>query len=548
MKQTTTEHSKPQPEETIKETFESIVIAFILAFVFRAYIVEAFVIPTGSMAPTLLGQHYRVTCDQCGYQFKINYSDEHREKRDRSGRVVAPARWEDGAACPMCLFDIDMAKNARPLPGDRILVHKYIYTVSEPRRWDVVVFKAPHMPDTNFIKRLVGMPNESIRLLDGNVYTQPEGKTQWNIARKSDKPKVQRAVWQPIYHSQYVPRDLGELKGPGERNSSNRWSVPWVAQAGEWDIKGRRSYLFHGGDPGMISFDFQAGGHFRLPGVYPYNQYDRSVFNDDLEDIRLAVALEPQTHTGSISLSTQTRLSGETQTVIANIDLDGTIRLTAINPQSGQPDVLMTAKVPTLKTGQATPIEFWAVDQELSVWINGQRELRYLYSDSLDSQQLVKRPPPLKIPRISIEMTGGAATLHRVELDRDLFYASSNVKPARGGMIRDARGNVIASHIKPMKLFDNEFFCIGDNNPLSDDGRFWSPGKTTNNSEYVNPNALWVRDRYFDQALDDDSRDGIVPGKLMMGRAFFVYFPAPFGWSQTGMRAIPNFDDMRFIH
>src|SRR5687767_6849810 len=40
-----------------KETVISLIIAFIFAFVFRGFVVEAFVIPTGSMAPTLLGQH-----------------------------------------------------------------------------------------------------------------------------------------------------------------------------------------------------------------------------------------------------------------------------------------------------------------------------------------------------------------------------------------------------------------------------------------------------------------------------------------------------------
>ena len=43
-------------EGSVRETIESIIIAFVLAFVFRAFVVEAFVIPTGSMAPTLLGQ------------------------------------------------------------------------------------------------------------------------------------------------------------------------------------------------------------------------------------------------------------------------------------------------------------------------------------------------------------------------------------------------------------------------------------------------------------------------------------------------------------
>src|SRR5690242_3442202 len=56
----------------VKETIESILIAFILAFVFRAFVVEAFVIPTGSMATTLLGAHMRFTCRECGYVFDVN--------------------------------------------------------------------------------------------------------------------------------------------------------------------------------------------------------------------------------------------------------------------------------------------------------------------------------------------------------------------------------------------------------------------------------------------------------------------------------------------
>src|SRR5215467_7740815 len=58
----------------IKDTIESILVAFILAFVFRAFVVEAFVIPTGSMAPTLLGANMRYRCDDCGYEFTVNYS------------------------------------------------------------------------------------------------------------------------------------------------------------------------------------------------------------------------------------------------------------------------------------------------------------------------------------------------------------------------------------------------------------------------------------------------------------------------------------------
>src|SRR4051812_13817988 len=61
-------------ETNVKETIESILVAFIFAFIFRAFVVEAFVIPTGSMAPTLLGAHMRLKCNDCGYEFDVNYS------------------------------------------------------------------------------------------------------------------------------------------------------------------------------------------------------------------------------------------------------------------------------------------------------------------------------------------------------------------------------------------------------------------------------------------------------------------------------------------
>src|SRR3982751_29709 len=63
-----------ESETNIKETVESILIAFILAFIFRAFVVESFVIPTGSMAPTLMGAHLRYRCEDCGYEWTVNYS------------------------------------------------------------------------------------------------------------------------------------------------------------------------------------------------------------------------------------------------------------------------------------------------------------------------------------------------------------------------------------------------------------------------------------------------------------------------------------------
>jgi len=152
-----------------RETAEAFVVAFVLALLFRAFIAEAFVIPTGSMAPALMGAHKDVFCDQCGQQFPIGASLENR------GPVT-----EDvvvGGICPNCRHVQSLDLKGKPddvtFSGDRILVSKFAYTISDPERWDVIVFKVPVNPKQNYIKRLVGLPNETLTILHGDVYARP---------------------------------------------------------------------------------------------------------------------------------------------------------------------------------------------------------------------------------------------------------------------------------------------------------------------------------------------------------------------------------------
>ena len=65
-----------RPKESHRETVEAIVVAFILALVVRGFEAQAFVIPTGSMAPTLMGRHKEITCPQCGFVYAVNASEE----------------------------------------------------------------------------------------------------------------------------------------------------------------------------------------------------------------------------------------------------------------------------------------------------------------------------------------------------------------------------------------------------------------------------------------------------------------------------------------
>lgn len=153
-----------------RETIEAFVVAFILALLFRAFLAEVFVIPTGSMAPTLMGAHKDLFCQQCSCRFEVGASQ---ESGDGSGAKVVVV----GGVCPNChrLNSLDLAGDSdqKTFNGDRIVVNKYIYAVSDPKRWDVIVFKFPGNPKQNYIKRLVGLPNETITLDHGNVYAQP---------------------------------------------------------------------------------------------------------------------------------------------------------------------------------------------------------------------------------------------------------------------------------------------------------------------------------------------------------------------------------------
>ena len=213
--------SAPSWEKTLRETIESIAIAFILAFLFRTFEAEAFVIPTGSMAPTLQGRHKDVVCPQCGYEYRVSASSEV----DRDGNRIANCNVE-GALCPMCGFDLRLDPNdlkaveAYPsYSGDRIIVNKFAYDASDPQRWDVVVFKYPEDAKTNYIKRLVGLPNERFQIRHGDVFTAPTGSDQFQIARKS--PEKVRAMLQPVYDNDYA---LPKLIEAGVRP---RWQ-PWV--------------------------------------------------------------------------------------------------------------------------------------------------------------------------------------------------------------------------------------------------------------------------------------------------------------------------------
>src|SRR5262249_3255055 len=112
---TSAPHAARQPDGW-RETIESIVVAFVLAFLFRTFEAEAFVIPTGSMAPTLYGQQRDVVCTKCGTRFAVGASTGSGPDVDivleNSRPYLSPEHRTHYAVCPNsnCRFPNDVLK------------------------------------------------------------------------------------------------------------------------------------------------------------------------------------------------------------------------------------------------------------------------------------------------------------------------------------------------------------------------------------------------------------------------------------------------------
>ncbi len=64
--------------------------------------------------------------------------------------------------------------NATLHDGDNLLVDKLSYRFKDPERYDIIVFPYQYQENTFYIKRIIGMPGETVQIIDGMVYINGE--------------------------------------------------------------------------------------------------------------------------------------------------------------------------------------------------------------------------------------------------------------------------------------------------------------------------------------------------------------------------------------
>jgi signal peptidase I len=123
--------SKKAKEGGLWETIKVIVQALLIALVIRTLLFQPFNIPSGSLIPTLLIGDYL-------FVSKYSYGYSH---------FSLPS-----------FLDLDPAAS----PGR--------FFASQPKRGDIIVFKLPRDGETDYIKRLIGLPGDKIQMIHGRLY------------------------------------------------------------------------------------------------------------------------------------------------------------------------------------------------------------------------------------------------------------------------------------------------------------------------------------------------------------------------------------------
>lgn len=472
-------------------------MAIVVAVMLKYFVVEAYQIPSGSMQPTLMGSP--------------------------EARVF-----------------------------DRILVDKLSFHFRDPERFEVCVFKYPLDRSKSFIKRLVGMPGEDLRIEYGDVWTRKDASEPWKILRRPDP--VQKAVWKHLDHAD--PRYAAWKPDSAARTWAMHGRAGFEAR-GQGSVRlpaegesVRDSYF--DGYPDSLAAEMKANPR-RHPKTGQPMPYPPAL--NDVADVRVEGEIEAKANLKSFTIELR---EGERsyRFTIPGPASDGVFEpwKVTVPPASksypDQPDAKVTTNAPPgggapsdepyawrLPAGKRVSFAAQNMDDELRLEIDG----KLVYAIDV---------PATGDQRSSVTLRfDGDADVSDVELYRDIYYTEGD--------------RMLSEFHIPL----GNYVFLGDNTQDSSDSREWKlayyrwdgPGSNNEwvrgnlrelneNPTFVNRggrNRIFFRDEWgelHDFLETPDVRGKVepapyVPRSSITGRAVLVFWP---WWPLT-----PGFDSTR---
>lgn len=595
----------------IREILESLAIALVLAFLVKTFLIELFVIPTGSMAPTLMGLHKDLNCPVCGAPFQISASEERPDLTGHGSIDKNNPTAVVGGTCPQCRStsylgkNNPQGKNYRRYAGDRILVSKYDFAFRQPKRWHVTVFRYPAKPQISYIKRLIGLENETVRIRNGDIFVKREGETKFTIQRKPSR--ALNAVLQPVDDIDYPVEEWQRLGWP------NRWADagPDYKSFSVWVFDPENKSYHGGGSRSPEQVDWllyrniipgsgdclmlrqgelpQTAASIQPELITDFTPYNAGLVNNPVDRRRDASEfvtawetakdgkLEKQVlcrrdpllgglnWVGDLALSCEfdlfkagfreghdpniyMRLVKGGQAFLCSIDVktgEATLRIPGIEafrPTKGQTPV---------KTGSSFHLQFSNIDEEMRLWVNG-KEIAFdgpaTYDHLCEGEKAPlprdRSPTVLDLEPAAIGSSLHAVIVRHLQVKRDLYYIAMDQHNQRS---IDYGCDLLYSPFIGRPMTEEKVHDILSN-PVH-----WVPFGKTRSVEFVlgKDQFLMLGDN---SAKSKDSRlwteDGIpahVPRDLLVGEALFVYWPHGFPIPGIPLNPIPNFSKMRLI-
>lgn len=361
-----------------REVADSLAIAFILAMIIRHYVLEVFKIPTKSMEPTLLGD---------------------------------------------------------PWSGDKILVNKFAYDFRDPDRWEIAVFKYPKDTSKNYIKRIVALPGESVRVRYGDLYINGA------IARKPWG--VQEALWRLTPHSDN-PQAWGLIRPDGT----------------ETDLAGREAALDCTREGGEMALRYRPRilAYEAPPGHPPARRVRDILISDVMADFQLV----PHERAGALTIEIAVTFPDSSPANAANVLDRWEVKLPLDREEaaaevwrSGAPfAVAAPCRVPI---GRRTRLQVCTVDQAVIVRIGGREVLNQPYPPSPRADEWASF---VNQAHLRIRARDANVTLREPRVYVDVYYT-------------DTDGPHEHAVRAPFQLGPDEFFAMGDNSVNSNDSRSW---------------------------------------------------------------------------